>query len=93
MNKQQQPRRKRTAGRIICIAVVCIGVIVALLSPFSWFWGYLFIWGDGWSGTPFELFVSDQFPSIGVGLGLLLCGIGLVGLASMRGKRRTSSSQ
>ena len=90
LNNQQQPQRKRSAISIILVIVACIGVAFALLSPAAPYWGYLFIWGDGWSGTPFELFMANQFPTIGFVSGLSLCIISLV-LLVMRSTKRSSS--
>lgn len=91
MNDQQQPRQKRSAGYIFFTIVACVSVIFALLSLCAPIWGYLFIWGDGWSGTPFELFLSNQFPAIGFIIGFSLCALSLVGLAVTRAKQRSSS--
>jgi hypothetical protein len=92
MNDQQRPRQKRSTSYILFTIVACGGVIFALLSLSAPIWGYLFIWGDGWSGTPFELFLSNQFPALGFVIGFSLCALSLVGLAVTRAKHRSSSS-
>ncbi|HET7639911.1 MAG TPA: hypothetical protein VFK47_14380 [Ktedonobacteraceae bacterium] len=92
MNDQPQPRQKIAAGSIFFITLACVSAVLALLSLCAPIWGYLFIWGDGWSGTPFELFLSNQFPAIGFVTGLLLCALSLVGLAVTRAKQRSSTS-
>lgn len=89
MDDQQRPQQKRSAGFIVFIIGACASLLFALLSLGAPIWGYLFIWGDGWTGTPFELFISNQFPLIGFLLGCVFCILCLVGFALTRVKQRS----
>ncbi len=84
MDNRQQPRQKRSAGFVLLVIVACFGGTFALVSLGAPFWGYFFIWGDGWSGTATELFISNQLPTVGFIAGILLCVISLLCLALTR---------
>jgi len=93
MDNQKLTRQKGSAGFALLVIAACFSGIFALVSLCAPYWGYFLIWGDGWSGTPTELFISNQLPGIGFISGALLFVICMLCLPLTRVKQRSSKPE
>ena len=76
-------------GRVIYLIITIVVSTFLLLFFFSTpFWSYLFIWGDGFSGTGCEIFIEHWFPNVGTLASLALLGLNLLGNALLLQKKQ-----
>jgi len=78
-------RRGRARYLLIATVVSTFLFVFFLSTPI---WSYLFIWGDGYSGTGCEIFIEQWFPTVGPLAGLALLGLNAVALALLPQKKQ-----